>query len=221
MLALARWCVAHRRRVVVIWIVLAIAVSVIAQAAGRDYANNFSLPGTQAQRAVDLLEQKFPSQSGDLDQVVWHTGSGTVDSPAVKAAIEPLLAKISHLPHVVGVVSPYSPAGAAQVSRAPCISPRWIGHTMEARVSASSRNGQCRSPTRCSPLEVRRSGAKPSSSSNPTKSAVASSALLASVGSDSRVESSFRPHARPTAIALARGSRSAASAVIRISASSR
>lgn len=117
MLALARWCIAHRRRVVAIWIVLAIAVSVIAQAAGRDYANNFSLPGTQAQRAIDLLEQKFPSQSGDLDQIVWHTSSGTVDAQAVKAAIEPLLAEVRHMPHVVGVVSPYSTAGAAQISK--------------------------------------------------------------------------------------------------------
>jgi RND superfamily putative drug exporter len=117
MLALARWCVAHRRRVVVIWIVIAIAVNVLAQAAGRDYANNFSLPGTQAQRALDLLQQKFPTQSGDLDQIVWHTSNGTVDTPEVKAAIEPLLAKVDRLPHVVGVVSPYSPAGAAQVSK--------------------------------------------------------------------------------------------------------
>lgn len=117
MLALARWCISHRRRVVVIWIILAIAVSVIAQAAGRDYANNFSLPGTQAQKAVDLLQQKFPSQSGDLDQIVWHTPSGTVDAPAVKAKMQPLLEEVERLPHVVGVISPYSPAGAAQVSK--------------------------------------------------------------------------------------------------------
>jgi RND superfamily putative drug exporter len=117
MLALARWCVAHRRRVVVLWIIAAVIVSVIAQAAGRDYATNFSLPGTQSQRAVDLLQQRFPSQSGDLDQVVWHVRSGSVDAPAVRSAIDSLLAKVDGMPHVVGVLSPYSPAGAAQVSK--------------------------------------------------------------------------------------------------------
>jgi RND superfamily putative drug exporter len=117
MLALARWCIAHRRRVLVIWIVLAIAISVIANAAGRDYATNFSLPGTQSQRAVDLLQQRFPTQSGDLDQIVWHVRSGSVDAPAVRSAIDSLLAKVAGLPHVVGVLSPYSPAGATQVSK--------------------------------------------------------------------------------------------------------
>ncbi len=117
MLALARWCVAHRRRVVVVWIVAAVLVSVIAQAAGRDYATNFSLPGTQSQRALDLLQQRFPSQSGDLDQIVWHVRSGSVDAPAVRSAIDSLLAKVEGMPHVVGVLSPYSPAGSAQVAK--------------------------------------------------------------------------------------------------------
>ena len=117
MLALARWCIAHRRRVVVIWIVFAVAISVIAQAVGRDYSNNFTLPGTESQRAVNLLQKRFPSQSGDLDQIVWHTGRGTVRSAEVKAAIEPLLEKVSRMPYVTGVVSPYSSAGAAQISK--------------------------------------------------------------------------------------------------------
>ena len=100
---LARWCVAHRRVVVITWIALAIAVSVIAQTAGRDYSNNFTLPGTESQQALNLLQKHFPTQSGDLDQIVWHTSHGTVQSPAVKGAIEPLLVKISHMPYVPGV----------------------------------------------------------------------------------------------------------------------
>ena len=51
---------------------------------------------------------------------------------------------------------------------APCMSPRWTGQTTLVRFSASSRNGQCRRPTCCSPLARRRSGAKPSSSSTST-----------------------------------------------------
>jgi RND superfamily putative drug exporter len=117
MLALARWCTTHRRRVVLGWIVIAVSMSLLAQAAGRDYANNFSLPGTEAQRAIDLLQQRFPSQSGDLDQIVWQVHSGSVHAADVRSAIDPLLAKVRHLPHVVGVVSPYSQTGAAQVSR--------------------------------------------------------------------------------------------------------
>ncbi len=117
MLKLARWCVRHRRYVVAAWLVIAIGTTVLASAAGRNYSTNFQLPGTEAQRASDLLVSKFPAQSGDIDQVVWHTSSGTIDSPAVRAAIEPMLARVAQLPHIAGVVSPYTTRGALQVSK--------------------------------------------------------------------------------------------------------
>ena len=89
MLNLTRWCIAHRRIVLVGWVAIAIATTVVAQAVGRDYANNFTLPGTESQHALDLLEREFPAQSGDVDTIVFHVAHGTIDSPAVRAAIEP------------------------------------------------------------------------------------------------------------------------------------
>jgi putative drug exporter of the RND superfamily len=117
MIGLSRWCIAHRRWVVVVWVAVAIGTTVVAGAVGRQYATNFSLPGTEAQHVVDLLNSQFPAQSGDVDTVVFHTSQGTVDDPAVRAAVEPLLAKVKAMPHVVGVVSPYTPAGAVEVSK--------------------------------------------------------------------------------------------------------
>ena len=131
MLVLARWCIAHRRRVVVIWVVAAIALAAAAQGVGRDYANNFSLPGTESQRAVEVLESHFPTQSGDLDQIVWNVKSGGVRDANIRAAIASLLAKVSRTPHVVGIVSPYSTAGAAQISKS--------GRTAFATVSYDKR----------------------------------------------------------------------------------
>ncbi len=116
MRALARWCMAHRLLVAVIWVVVAAASTVVAQKVGPSYATVYTLPGTQTQKAHDLLAKEFPAQSGDVDQVVFHTSQGTIDSPAVQGAIEPLLAKIAAMPHVVGVISPYSTRGAVQVS---------------------------------------------------------------------------------------------------------
>ncbi|HTU88286.1 MAG TPA: MMPL family transporter [Solirubrobacteraceae bacterium] len=116
MLNLTRWCIAHRRRVLLTWLVIAIATTVVATAVGRNYATNFTLPGTQTQRALDLLKQEFPAQSGDVDTVVFHTENGTVDDPAVRSAIEGLLAKVSNDPHVVSVLSPYGKAGAVEIS---------------------------------------------------------------------------------------------------------
>jgi RND superfamily putative drug exporter len=117
MIGLSRWCIVYRRWVVMGWILVAVLSTVIASSAGRQYANNFSLPGTEAQRVVDLLNTGFPSQSGDTDTIVFHTSRGSVDDPRVRGAIVALLQRVRRMPHVVTVVSPYSTAGGVEVSR--------------------------------------------------------------------------------------------------------
>jgi RND superfamily putative drug exporter len=117
MRALARWCIAHRLWVVIAWVVIAVTTTVVAQSVGPSYATVYSLPGTETQKAHDLLTKEFTAQSGDVDQIVFHVSQGTIDAPAVQAAITPVLTQVSTLPHVDAVISPYSPAGAVQVSR--------------------------------------------------------------------------------------------------------
>jgi RND superfamily putative drug exporter len=117
MLKLTRWTIAHRRLVVVSWIVAAAGLFLLSLAVGTRKANNFALSNTDSQRAVDLLQSHFPRQAGDADQIVFHTRTGKLTDPRVRAVIVPLLSRISRLPHVAGVVSPYQ-AGAAAISRA-------------------------------------------------------------------------------------------------------
>ncbi len=116
MRGLTRWCMAHRRRVIVGWLAVAVLASVLSHAIGPSYSTVFGIPGTESQRARELLKREFPTQSGDADTIVFHTAHGTIDSPEVRAAILPLLARVAVLPHVAGIVSPYSSAGAVQVS---------------------------------------------------------------------------------------------------------
>jgi RND superfamily putative drug exporter len=117
MLKLTRWTIAHRRIVVVSWIVLAIGVLAASQAVGKRNANNFSLPNTDSQRAIDLLQSRFPAQAGDADQIVFRTRTGKLTDASTRAVIAPALERIARLPHVAGVVSPYA-AGAHAVSKA-------------------------------------------------------------------------------------------------------
>ncbi len=117
MLGLVRWCIAHRRRVVVAWVAVAVLTTVLAGSAGNRWATNFSLPGTESQRAFDLLGREFKAQSGDTDTIVFHVSRGSIDAPPVRAAITRLVARVSTFPHVAGIVSPYGPRGAVQVSR--------------------------------------------------------------------------------------------------------
>jgi len=115
-LKVTRWCIAHRGRVFIAWLAIAVITTAVASAAGRNYATNFSLPGTESQRALDLLKKEFPAQSGDVDTIVFHTANGTVDDPAVQSAITKLLDKVQGDPHVVSVRSPLGPEGAGQIS---------------------------------------------------------------------------------------------------------
>src|SRR6266700_1447357 len=117
MLKLTRWTIAHRRIVVVSWIVLAVGVLAVSQAVGKRNANNFSLPNTDSQRAADLLQGRFPTQAGDADQIVFRARAGELTDASTRAAIAPVLVRIARLPHVAGVVSRYD-ADANAVSRA-------------------------------------------------------------------------------------------------------
>jgi len=131
MIAMTRWCMRHRRWVIVGWILIAIVANVAASGVGRQYASDFSLPGTESQRVLDLLTSEYKSQSGDVDQIVFHYANGRFDSPQVKAKIEPLLADVAKMPHVVSVLSPYTHEGAFQVSK--------DGHTAFATINYTKR----------------------------------------------------------------------------------
>jgi putative drug exporter of the RND superfamily len=115
MLNLTRWMTRHRRLVVCAWLVIAVGALAASQAVGRRVTNNYSLPNTDSQRAVDLLKGSFPSQAGDTDQMVFHARTGTLDQPSARAAIAPMLRRVATLPHVAAVQSPYA-AGAHAVS---------------------------------------------------------------------------------------------------------
>src|SRR5258708_4567247 len=116
MLKLTRWTTAHRRLVVLAWIVLAAGVLGASQTIGTRSANNFSLPNTDSQRAVDLLQSRFPAQAGDADQIVFRTHTGTLTDASTRAVVTPLLNRIAHLPHVAGVATPYD-RGAGAISK--------------------------------------------------------------------------------------------------------
>jgi putative drug exporter of the RND superfamily len=113
---LAAWSYRRRRRVVVIWIVVLVAVSAIGSSAGPTYSQGFSLSGTESQRAADLLESRFPSRAGDEGQIVFARAAGVSD-PTLRARMSSLFARVAVVPGVNAVVSPYSPGGARQLSR--------------------------------------------------------------------------------------------------------
>jgi putative drug exporter of the RND superfamily len=114
---MARWCSRHRKIVLVLWLVALVGSFAASRAVGTNFSTKFQLPNTQSAQALSLLQKDFPAASGSSDQIVLHATSGTLRNPAVQARAERMLAQVAALPHVRSVASPFSAAGAGQVSK--------------------------------------------------------------------------------------------------------
>ncbi|HEY2286213.1 MAG TPA: MMPL family transporter, partial [Streptosporangiaceae bacterium] len=114
---MARWCSRHRTIVLVLWLVALAGSFGASRAAGTSFSTQFQLPGTQSGRALSLLAKDFPAASGSSDQIVLHATSGTLRDPAVQARARRMLRQVAVLPHVRAVASPFSAAGAGQISK--------------------------------------------------------------------------------------------------------
>jgi putative drug exporter of the RND superfamily len=103
---IARWSIAHRRRVIGGWLLLLVLGIVVAKGVGNSFDNGLALPKTDSERAVDLLQSRFPRAAGDADQIVFAARDGKLSDAAVRARVAPMLARVVRLPHVTAVSSP-------------------------------------------------------------------------------------------------------------------
>ena len=110
---LAGWCYDHRRAVLALWVIAIIGVTVLAQVVGTDFKNKFTAGNTPSQQATNILQERFPSKSGDTADIVFHSATPIADN---EAAIDRVVANVRPLPFVQGVTSPFSPAGAHQIA---------------------------------------------------------------------------------------------------------
>ena len=99
------------------WFVIAGAlIAVVAcgaiwtMAKGEFGTGGFTLPGAESQKLFDLLDERFPRASGDTAEIVIRAPAG-LQTPAVRAEVENLLAQARALPQVVEVTSPYEEPG--------------------------------------------------------------------------------------------------------------
>jgi RND superfamily putative drug exporter len=109
---LAAFAYDRRRLVVAAWIAAIVAAGALAAGAGGGYVNNFTLPGTESQRALDLLKERFPQQSGDSSQIVFAVRDGRLTAADRRAQVAGIVQRVERLPHVASVQSPYAAPGA-------------------------------------------------------------------------------------------------------------
>lgn len=114
MKSLARFSFRRRWVVLALWIVIFLGINLTASSLGSSYANSFNLPGTNSTHALALLQSNFKSKSGDVDQIVFQATNGSIASH--QQQIQDVVAKISKLPDVGNVVSPFT-GGSFQISK--------------------------------------------------------------------------------------------------------
>ena len=74
--SVGRFCARRRGFVVLAWVILLIAIALVAKASGGKTIDNFTVPGTQSQQAADLLAVRIPSLAGASTQVVFEAKKG-------------------------------------------------------------------------------------------------------------------------------------------------
>ncbi|MFB8776836.1 MMPL family transporter [Streptomyces broussonetiae] len=103
---------AFRRRhfVALIWVALLTLAGVGAASAPTPGSTSFSIPGTEAQKAFDLLEERFPGMSADgaTARVVFKAPEGEKMTDAEhKATVENAVSELSGGSEVESVADPY------------------------------------------------------------------------------------------------------------------
>ncbi len=99
---------AVRRRwaFVAVWLVVLIGVGIAGTTLSKPTEDGFSVPGTESQRAIDLLSQKFPGTGGAAARVVVEAPPGhTLTEAPYAAKIRTALAEVAKAPQVIGVSS--------------------------------------------------------------------------------------------------------------------
>jgi RND superfamily putative drug exporter len=96
--ALARWtrhCASHPWRVIVTWVGIIVALIAIVGAFGGSLKDEFEIPGSETQRATDLIETEFASEQGGVLNLVFAAPEGQrLDTPERKAAINAAIAEL-------------------------------------------------------------------------------------------------------------------------------
>ena len=103
---LARYLTHHWKRGLLAAVIVLVLLGAAAGAGG-ETADDFEIPGTESQQALDLFRAHSPAFAGADSTIVFTVPGGTINDPEAKSAIEGALAKVEDLPDVASVADPY------------------------------------------------------------------------------------------------------------------
>jgi putative drug exporter of the RND superfamily len=112
---LATLCYRRRWLVLVVWIVALLGANFASSSLGDGFSQQFSLPASDSQRAMDLLGDLGRGAQGDI---VFKADAGLSD-PDARARLDTLIARLRTVPGVGQVESPFDPGPLAAEKASP------------------------------------------------------------------------------------------------------
>ncbi|MEU3146529.1 MULTISPECIES: MMPL family transporter [unclassified Streptomyces] len=108
---LGEWCARHFVIVVVAWLVVLVALQMASRSVGGTYSDNFTLPDSQSQQGVEVLQRHDPQAGGYSSQIVLYDGQQQLT--AYGSQMSTAVADLEKLPHVLSAQNPLSATGAS------------------------------------------------------------------------------------------------------------
>ncbi|WP_156722014.1 MMPL family transporter [Streptomyces apocyni] len=132
--ALGRRAFRRRGLVALIWVAVLVGVGVASAAAPAPPADSFAMPGTESQKAFDLLDERFPAAGAENAQarVVIRAPEGAkISDPAGRSEVAELVKDLGAGPQVVEVADPFKADAVSQDGRTAYASVTYEAPAME------------------------------------------------------------------------------------------
>ncbi|AFM15583.1 putative RND superfamily drug exporter [Mycolicibacterium chubuense NBB4] len=105
--ALGRFSFRRRWWVLGTWLAVLIGVALAFAGFRGQPSDNFTIPGTESQRAVEQLQQKLPAFGGAQTQITFAAPPGrTITDPALAPAIDQAMAGLATVPDIAAAAGP-------------------------------------------------------------------------------------------------------------------
>jgi putative drug exporter of the RND superfamily len=112
---LGRWCARRHWTVLLVWLVLLAASLTTARLWGGQFANDFTVPGSESADGLAVLEDRFPQAGGYQGQIVFTDGDDTLADQ--QAAVSQSMTAVGQLPDVLVATDPFAAPGSPAVSQ--------------------------------------------------------------------------------------------------------
>jgi RND superfamily putative drug exporter len=98
----------RRRLVLAVWLAVVAASVLGAMTLGGSTDSSFSIPGTESQQAIDLLQERFPQANGASGRIVFAAPEGEALGGEAQAAVDDALTAVANTPGVHSVSDPFA-----------------------------------------------------------------------------------------------------------------